>query len=79
MFEAIDAYLLVFSTYVEVILDWSILGAVFASILHVCGGDPIPPIRLRASKSCILHVCGGDPYRLANCNDSSKYSPRMWR
>ena len=36
----IDA-ILVFSTYVEVILWFVEVGAVGLCILHVCGGDPI--------------------------------------
>ena len=36
-------YVLVFSTYVEVILIATLNWRRCAGILHVCGGDPIPP------------------------------------
>ena len=36
---------LVFSTYVEVILIDFLLGAVMASFLHVCGGDPAQHVK----------------------------------
>ena len=36
-----DGILLVFSTYVEVILYLMISSLLLSSFLHVCGGDPI--------------------------------------
>ena len=70
---------LVFSTYVEVILagtaEIMTKSRVFSTYVEV-----IPKAdQIKGDTLCFLHVCGGDPANDHPWITSSLFSPRMWR
>lgn len=60
---------LVFSTYVEMILDIHVIFSIDLCILHVCGDDPMKH-SAELIAIAVLHMCGDDPMRIRSFLDN---------